>query len=56
MRRIIVALGLIALCGCIDHSADLRTQAEQERQFMRGLYDSIENSRTSGYSDSPFGP
>jgi hypothetical protein len=35
MRRIIVFLGLVVLCGCIDHSADLRTQAEQERQFMR---------------------
>jgi hypothetical protein len=31
MRWIIVFLGLIVLCGCIDHNTDLRTQADQER-------------------------
>jgi hypothetical protein len=55
MRRLALVLGLIVLSGCADTSARLDTQAEQERHFMRGLYNSIENERTSAYADSPFG-
>ena len=39
MRVAVLIACLIALCGCADKGADLRTQAESQAGFMQGLSD-----------------
>jgi len=57
MRWLILVVGLVVMGGCADRNADLRTQAEGERQFMGGLFDSLENwNSRRPFTEGPFGP
>ncbi len=39
MRRGILILGLIGVCGCASQNGDMRSQAQGERRFLQGLSD-----------------
>ena len=48
MRWIVLILGTIAACGCVDHRADLQSQAVQQSQQVQDW-----NNELAGGSKHP---